>query len=98
MKVEKAKSEGQSLTNKVIVNGADISPSQVPHVKISTMTGVTFIMSTLEDNSITPGTIGFGINARKWAALSLGQEVQVEPYRFDLEKHCISTLTVEVDF
>merc|ERR1719411_478158 len=62
------------------------------------MPGVSFIMSTLEDNSVTPGTIGFGVNTRKWAALSIGQQVQVEPYRFDLEKHCISTLTVEVDF
>ena len=98
MKVEKAKTEEKSLTNKVMVNGADMTPSQVPHVKISTMPGVTFIMSTLEDNSVTPGTIGFGLNTRKWAALSIGQDVQVEPYRFDLEKHCVSTLTVEVDF
>ena len=98
MKVAKTKTEEQSLTNKVIVNGADITPSQVPHVKITTMPGVSFVLSTMEDNSVEPGSIGFGVNTRKWAALSIGQEVQVEPYRFDLEKHCISTLTVEVDF
>ena len=98
MKVIKTNSEDQSLTNKVIVNGADLVPSKVPHVKITTMPGVSYVLSTLEDSSVPPGSLGFGVNIRKWAALSIGQEVAVEPYRFDLEKHCISTLTVEVDF
>ena len=33
MKCCKANSEEQSLTNRVVVNGADISPDQVAHIK-----------------------------------------------------------------
>ena len=98
LKVCKATNEELSLTNKVFVNGADINPTQIPHVKISTSPGVSYVMSTLEDPKIPRGNIAFGKNARQWAVLSIGQDVTVEPYKFDLEKHCISTLTVEVDF
>ena len=52
MKCTKVSSEEQSLTNRVVVNGADFLPSQVPHIKISTSPGVSYIMSTLEDNKI----------------------------------------------
>ena len=76
MKVIKTNSEDQSLTNKVIVNGADLVPSKVPHVKITTMPGVSYVLSTLEDSSVPPGSLGFGVNIRKWAALSIGAKTQ----------------------
>ena len=98
MKVCKASNEEMSLTNRVFVNGSDISPVQIPHVKITTQPGVSYIMSTLEDPKIPRGCIAFGKNNRQWAVLSIGQEISVEAYRFDLEKHCVATLTVEVDF
>ena len=98
MKCTKVSSEEQSLTNRVVVNGADFLPSQVPHIKISTSPGVSYIMSTLEDNKIPRGNVGFGKNGRQWAVLSIGQDISVSPYKFDLEKNCISILTVTVDF
>lgn len=98
MKCTKVGSDEQSLTNRVVVNGQDFPPSQVPHIKISTSPGVSYIMSTLEDNMIPRGSIGFGKNGRQWAVLSIGQDISVSPYRFDLEKNCISILTVSVDF
>jgi len=98
MKCCKVNAEEQSLTNRVVVNGADFPANQVPHVKISTSPGVSYVMSTLEDGRIPRGQLGFGKNARQWAVLSLGQDLTVEQYRFDLEKNCVSTLTVEVDF
>ena len=98
MKCTKVGSDVQSLTNRVVVNGQDFPPSQVPHIKISTSPGVSYVMSTLEDNMIPRGSIGFGKNGRQWAVLSIGQDISVSPYKFDLEKNCISILTVSVDF
>ena len=73
MKCCKVNAEEQSLTNRVVVNGADFPANQVPHVKISTSPGVSYVMSTLEDGRIPRGQLGFGKNARQWAVLSLGQ-------------------------
>jgi len=100
MKVAKCPSDTLSMTNRVVVNTIEFDPKQTPHLEIFTQPGVSYIMSTVADNSgsISSGSLGFGLTLRKWAILSLNQEIQVKPYHFDLEKNCISTLTVEVDF
>ena len=100
MKCTKVNNEEQSLTNRVVVNTADIAPDKVAHIKVSTSPGVSYVLSTLADttNTIPRGQLGFGKVSRQWAVLSLGQDVSVAPYTFDLEKNCVSTLTVEVEF
>ncbi|KAJ7399695.1 Vesicular-fusion protein sec18 [Pitangus sulphuratus] len=35
---------------------------------------------------------------RKWAGLSIGQEIDVSLYTFDKAKQCIGTMTIEIDF
>ena len=35
---------------------------------------------------------------RKWATLSLNQELEVSPHQFNPERHYISSMVVEVDF
>jgi len=100
MKVAKCPSDTLSMTNRVVVNTTEFDPKHIPHLEIFTQPGVSYIMSTVADNSgsISSGSLGFGLTLRKWAILSLNQEIQVKPHQFDLEKNCISTLTVEVDF
>jgi len=98
MKVTKCPSDTLSMTNRVICNPADFDPAQTPHLEIITQPGVSYKMSTFADNAIPPGSLGFGVTNRKWATLSLNQEILVKPYKFDLEKNCISTVTLEIDF
>ena len=57
-----------------------------------------YVLSTTPSEAVEQGQLGFGVNVRKWAVLSLGQELQVRPLRFDLEKQCVTTMTVEVEF
>lgn len=45
-----------------------------------------------------PGSIAFSLPQRKWAGLSIGQEVEVCLYNFDKTKQCIGTMTIEIDF
>jgi len=98
MKVTKCPSDTLSMTNRVVVNPGDYDPAKTPHLEITTQPGVSFIMSTTADSSVPAGSLGFGLTLRKWATLSLNQEILVKPAQFDLEKSCISTLTVEIDF
>ena len=98
MKVTKCPSDTLSMTNRVVVNPGDIDPAKTPHLEITTQPGVSYVMSTVADGGIPPGSLGFGLTNRKWATLSLNQEILVKPYKYDLEKSCISTLTVEIDF
>jgi len=86
------------MTNRVVVNPGDFDPSKTPHLEITTQPGVSYVMSTVADGGVSQGTLGFGLTNRKWATLSLNQEILVKPYKYDLEKKCISTLTVEIDF
>jgi len=96
--VTKCPSDTLSMTNRVVVNPGDIDPAKTPHLEITTQPGVSYVMSTVADGGIPPGSLGFGLTNRKWATLSLNQEILVKPYKYDLEKSCISTLTVEIDF
>merc|ERR1711971_227636 len=72
--------------------------ANTPHLQISTGPGQKFIMSCIADSNIPRGSLGFGINLRKWAVLSIDQEVGVSPHVFNMEKCCISTVTLEIDF
>ncbi|KAI3360236.1 hypothetical protein L3Q82_014546, partial [Scortum barcoo] len=45
-----------------------------------------------------PGSIAFSLPQRKWAGLSIGQEVEVSNYNFDKSKQCIGAMTIEIDF
>jgi len=98
MKVTKCPSDTLSMTNRVVVHPGDFDPGKTPHLEISTSPGVSYIMSIIADPNVLPGSLGFGVTNRKWATLSLNQELLVTPFKYDLEKNCISTLTVEVDF
>jgi len=98
MKVTKCPSDTLSMTNRVVVNLGDYDPVKTPHLEITTQPGVSYVMSTTADSAVPAGSLGFGLTLRKWATLSLNQEILVKPAQFDLEKSCISTLTVEIDF
>jgi len=98
MRVVKCPSDLLSMTNRVVVSPEDWDTAATPHLQISTGPGQKFVMSTVGDASISSGSLGFGLTLRKWATLSLGQELQVAPHSFNLEKACIASLALEVDF
>ena len=50
------------------------------------------------DDNVAPGTVAFSLPQRKWATLSLNQEIDVTPYQFNPEKHYLSSIVLEVDF
>ena len=90
----------KSLLNKVFVN-PDEFPSGVTYIRFIPQHGLSpkdYILSIKRDSSVVLGSVRVGLNTRKWASLSIGQKVLVVPHKYDLEKHCIKSITLEVDY
>uniref|UniRef100_A0A671XP47 Vesicle-fusing ATPase n=1 Tax=Sparus aurata TaxID=8175 RepID=A0A671XP47_SPAAU len=67
------------------------------HVTVRNLTHK-YVFTLRRHPSVSSGSIAFSLPQRKWAGLSIGQEVEVTDYKFDKSKQCISTMTVEIDF
>ena len=69
-----------------------------PHIDVRTGPGQHFVFTLETDDNVAPGTVAFSLPQRKWATLSLNQEIDVTPYQFNPEKHYLSSIALEVDF
>ncbi|CAH1788773.1 unnamed protein product, partial [Owenia fusiformis] len=95
MRVQRCPTDDLSLTNRAIVNERDYDPQQTRHLEIHTGTGA-FHFTVEAHSAVVPGTIGFSLPQRKWATLSLNQELQVKP--FQKKTQYLSLIKLEVDF
>ncbi|KAH0508278.1 Vesicle-fusing ATPase [Microtus ochrogaster] len=68
------------------------------HVIVRTSPNHKYIFTLRTHPSVVPGSIAFSLPQRKWAGLSIGQEIDVALYSFDKAKQCIGTMTIEIDF
>ncbi|NWV65332.1 NSF ATPase, partial [Malurus elegans] len=68
------------------------------HVMVKTSPNHKYIFTLRTHHSVVPGSIAFSLPQRKWAGLSIGQEIDVSLYTFDKTKQCIGTMTIEIDF
>jgi len=98
MKVAKCPSDVHSMSNRAIVNGSDFPPSTCPHVSVSTGPGLHFVFTIEADPKVAPGTVGFALPQRKWATLSLNQEIHVTPFEFKPAQHYLTKVVLEVDY
>ncbi|KAK9530043.1 hypothetical protein VZT92_011579 [Zoarces viviparus] len=96
MKAARCPTDELSLTNCAIINEKE-EPQFEEHVTVRNLNQM-YVFTLKKHHSVNPGTIAFSLPQRKWAGLSIGQEVRVTNYKFDKSKRCISTMTVEIDF
>ncbi|MGH0159877.1 UNVERIFIED_CONTAM: hypothetical protein FKN15_038446 [Acipenser sinensis] len=68
------------------------------HVSVKTTPTHKYIFTVKTHHSVLPGSIAFSLPQRKWAGLSIGQEVEVTVYTFDKTKQCVGSMTIEIDF
>ncbi|XP_068119503.1 vesicle-fusing ATPase isoform X1 [Hyperolius riggenbachi] len=85
-----------SLTNCAVVSEKDFQSGQ--QVNVRTSPNHRYIFTVKTHHTVVPGTIAFSLPQRKWAGLSIGQEVEVSVYNFDKTKQCVGTMTIEIDF
>ncbi|XP_057377840.1 vesicle-fusing ATPase 1-like [Daphnia carinata] len=97
MKAGKCPTDELSLTNCAVVNPQDFNDS-VKHVEVYTAPNQSFVFTIRSHRDVPPSSIGFGLLQRKWATLSLGQDIDVRPFQFDINQHTLANIVLEVDF
>ncbi|KAI3364930.1 hypothetical protein L3Q82_001110 [Scortum barcoo] len=95
MQAARCPTDQLSLTNCAVIN--DKEPQFEQHVTVRNLTHK-YVFTLKTHPSVNLGTIAFSLPQRKWAGLSIGQELEVTNYKFDKSKQCISTMTMEIDF
>lgn len=58
------------------------------------------MFSVKRHHEVPRGTVGFSLPQRKWATLSLNQEIEVRPYYFNptSSTECLCNIVLEADF
>lgn len=69
------------------------------YIQVSTGPGQHFVFSISRGND-SRGCVGFSLIQRKWATLSVNQDIEVREYRFNPSSRteCLDQITLEVDF
>ncbi|RZC38213.1 vesicle-fusing ATPase 1-like, partial [Asbolus verrucosus] len=93
-RVAKCPTDELSLTNCAIVNDTDFSQS-VEHIEVITGGGQRFVFSVKKDSRVQKHEVGFNVPQRKWAILSIKQEIEVNPYK---EEDYITSIILEADY
>uniref|UniRef100_W5KFW9 Vesicle-fusing ATPase n=1 Tax=Astyanax mexicanus TaxID=7994 RepID=W5KFW9_ASTMX len=96
MQAARCPTDELSLTNCAVVSEKDLQSGQ--HVTVKTTPNHKFVFTVKSHHTVAPGSIAFSLPQRKWAGLSIGQEVEVANYNFDKSKQCIGAMTIEIDF
>ncbi|XP_056609984.1 vesicle-fusing ATPase [Triplophysa dalaica] len=96
MQAARCPTDELSLTNCAVVNEKDLQSGQ--HVSVRIAPTHKFVFTVKCHHSVVPGTIAFSLPQRKWAGLSIGQEIEVANYNFDKSMQCIGAMTIEIDF
>lgn len=75
-------------------------PHPLRYIEVSTGPGKHFVFSIQTYPDMERYTVGFSLLQRKWATLSLNQELIVKPFSFETRKtvECLTNVTLEVDF
>lgn len=96
MQAARCPTDDLSLTNCAVVSEKDLQSGQ--HVTVKTTPNHKFVFTVRTHHTVVPGTVAFSLPQRKWAGLSIGQEIEVQNYNFDKTKQCIGAMTIEIDF
>lgn len=97
MKATKCPTDELSLKNRAIVNSSDFT-EDIKYIDVSTAPGAHFIFSVERCHDVPNYCIGFSLLQRKWATLSINQDISVKPFNFDRTSEVLTNVSIEVDF
>lgn len=99
MKAIKCPTDELSLSNCAVINRDDFG-DDIKHIEVTTGPNQHFVFTVKTHHEIPRGTVGFSLPQRKWATLSLNQDIEVRPYHFDPTScsEFLCTIVVEADF
>jgi len=96
LKATRCPTEELSLSNCVVVNKADFSTAK--YVDIRTGTNGRFVFKVVTHNDVPARQIAFSAPQRKWAMITLNQDLEVSPKHFDPSTDTLATIVLEADF
>lgn len=99
LKATKCPTDELSHVNCAVGSKDDFSPD-VKYVEVSTTPNASFVFKLCLHPAIQKGTIGFNTVGRRWAILSLGQDIKVKPFYFSptATSQCLCSMTLEADY
>ncbi|XP_043266425.1 vesicle-fusing ATPase 1-like [Venturia canescens] len=99
MKATRCPTDELSISNCAVINPDDF-PDNVKHVEVTTGPNQHFVFTVRTHHDIPRGSVGFSLPQRKWATLSLNQDIDVRPYHFDptSSSEFLCTISLEADF
>ncbi|KAL3997673.1 ATPase associated with various cellular activities (AAA) family protein [Acanthocheilonema viteae] len=97
MRVRKCPTDDLALTNCAILNMNALNGMEIKHLLVKTGPAHHFIFSVRNHPSLKADEIAFALSQRKWAKLSLDQEVEVQQFTFS-NNQFIGSITVVADF
>ncbi|WKX90797.1 hypothetical protein Q1695_009556 [Nippostrongylus brasiliensis] len=97
MKVRKCPTDELAITNTAVVSRDDFDAQGVKHIEMQTGPGHRFVCTIRNHPSMKRGEIAFAIAQRRWAVLTLDQEVLVRPFSFKSNEY-IGSITLSADF
>lgn len=70
------------------------------YIRVSTGPGQHFVFAIIKSPEVPKNSIGFSIVQRKWATISVNQDIDVQAFRFNpsSKTEFLHTVTLEVDF
>lgn len=70
------------------------------YIRVSTGPGHHFVFAIIRTHEMPKNNIGFSLVQRKWAAISVNQDIDVKVHRFatNSSTEFLDTVTLEVDF
>lgn len=70
------------------------------YIRVSIGPGQHFVFSIIRTPEVPKNSVGFSLVQRKWASISVNQDIDVKVYRFNpaSKTEFLDTVTLEVDF
>ncbi|VDN58116.1 unnamed protein product [Dracunculus medinensis] len=97
LNVRKCPTDELAISNCAIVNAKLFDLKDIKHVLVKTGPARQFIFTIKNHPSVEMDGIAFAMQQRKWAALSLDQAVDVQPFLFRNDEY-ISSIVFAADF
>ncbi|MCP9264364.1 Vesicle-fusing ATPase [Dirofilaria immitis] len=97
MRVRKCPTDDLALTNCAILNANALNGLEIKHLLVKTGPAHHFVFSVRNHPSLKADEIAFALSQRKWANLSLDQEVEVQQFNFK-NNQFIGSITFAADF
>lgn len=94
----KTPNEDVAFTNRAVFNPKDLDVNAVKYIQVTVGPARRYLFSTSSNCEISPGQVGFSVSQRRWANISLLQEVEVRPFSFSASDRVISSISLFVDF